>query len=83
MDTGRLMLAFMCALADCLDEKAYSVYDFWAIHGEFIYYACVENPDYGISYLNDYNAVVENGMMGECRELYDGNPARTRIEFDF
>lgn len=83
MDKGRLQLAFICALADCLNEGDVTVEDFFGIHAEYICYATEVDPEYGIEFLNDYNAVKENGMMGECRELYNGNPSRTRIEFDF
>jgi hypothetical protein len=41
------------------------------------------NTEYAVEFLNDYNAVKENGFMYECRHLCDGSPSRTRIEFDF
>lgn len=81
MDKGRLELAFICALADCLGEGNVSVEDFYGMHAELICYAV--NTDYGILFLNDYNAVKENSFMYECRHLYNGDPERTRIEFDF
>ena len=81
MDKGRLELAFICALADCLDELNVSIEDFLGMHVELIYYAV--NTEYAVVFLNDYNAVKENGFMYECRHLYNGNPSRTRIEFDF
>ena len=81
MDKGRLELAFICALADCLDELNVSIEDFLSMHVELIYDAV--NTAYAVEFLNDYNAVKENGFMYECRHLYNGNPSRTRIEFDF
>ena len=81
MDKGRLELAFICALADCLGELNISVEDFLDMHVEFIYDAV--NTEYAVEFLNDYNAVKENGFIYECRHLYNGNPSRTRIEFDF
>lgn len=81
MDKGRLELAFICALADCRGELNVSVEDFLGMHVEFIYDAV--NTEYAVEFLNDYNAVKENGFMYECRHLYNGDPERTRIEFDF
>ena len=81
MDKGRLELAFICALADCLGEQNVSVEDFLGMHTELIYNAV--NTEYAVEFLNDYNAVRENGFMYECRHLCDGSPSRTRIEFDF
>lgn len=81
MDKGRLELAFICALADCLGEQNVSVEDFLCMHTELIYNAV--NTEYAAEFLNDYNAVKENGFMYECRHLCDGSPSRTRIEFDF
>jgi hypothetical protein len=81
MDKGRLELAFICALADCRCELNVSVEDFWSMHAELIYNAV--NTEYAVNFLNDYNAVKENGFMYECRHLCDGNPSRTRNEFDF
>lgn len=43
----------------------------------------IQAKAYGVEFLNDYNAVKENGFMYECRHLCDGSPSRTRIEFDF
>lgn len=76
-----LELAFICALADCLGEQNVSVEDFLGMHTELIYNAV--NTEYAVEFLNDYNAVKENGFMYECRHLCDGSPSRTRIEFDF
>ena len=81
MDKGRLELAFVCALADCRDELNVSVEDFYDMHADLIDYAI--DTDYGILFLNDYNAVKENGFMYECRHLCNGDPEITRIEFDF
>lgn len=81
MNKGRLELAFICALADCLDELNVSIEDFLSMHVELICYAV--NTEYAVEFLNDYNAVKENGFMYECRHLYNGNPSRTRIEFGF
>lgn len=81
MDKGRLELAFICALADCLGEQNVLVEDFYGMHAELICYAV--NTEYAIEFLNDYNAVKENGFMYECRHLCGCNPSRTRIEFDF
>ena len=81
MDKGRLKLAFVCALADCRGELNVSVEDFYSMHADLIDFAT--DTDYGILFLNDYNAVKENGFMYECRHLCDGSPSRTRIEFDF
>ena len=81
MDKGRLELAFICALADCRDELNVSVEDFLSMHIELIYNAV--NTEYAVEFLNDYNAVKENGFMYECRHLCNGDPEITRIEFDF
>lgn len=43
----------------------------------------ITSDDKAVEFLNDYNAVKENGFMYECRHLCDGSPSRTRIEFDF
>ena len=80
MDKGRLELAFICALADCRGELNVSVEDFYCMHADLIDYAVDTN--YGMLFLNDYNAVKENGFMYECRHLYNGDPEITRVEFD-
>ena len=81
MDKGRLELALICALADCLGEQNVSVEDFYSMHADLIDFAT--DTDYGMLFLNNYNAVKENGFMYECRHLYNGDPEITRIEFDF
>ena len=43
MDKGRLELAFICALADCLGELNVSVEDFLGMHTELIYNAVNKN----------------------------------------
>ena len=81
MDKGRLELAFICALADCRGELNVSVEDFLGMHADLIDFAI--DTDYGMRFLNNYNAVKENGFMYECRHLHNGDPEITRIEFDF